>query len=483
MQGNLTTLKLLKKKLHIRFSLVVYCFMVICDVHAQAVVTIPEATIRTGSALTTSTVGFGNSAVLSLLGINKITLATASTSSPIQPTDPATISTVPLNIIQMQVDNISGALTIVASKPLITLTTVAQDIFVPVLSLNLGSGLLTMNVFIASHPSGWVAGTYSADLIFTGMIAPLTKKFSITVPPLIEAGGILPLNTTISLSNAAAFNTDKTVVNSFNYISSLPTQLSLSSGTATFGYTKPASYSGLPNLSTLPASSLLAAKVTGATGLTGPQIQPSTTPTSLTGGSAIPVRSTNQRTIETSYTLTAVQLKANFVQAGTYTLPVKYIASRNPASYPVTYNVSPEINSNIIIEVSPFQDITAQTTAVTLNMNTAASYKNGTTTTVNSQLMANSTVPYSVTVRATTSSFSNSGGTSTIDLDVLSIKETGAANSVTLSTVATPLFTNAAPQLGRNISIDYTIPATKTGKLLNKTGSHSATIVYSITGL
>lgn len=339
-----------------------------------------------------------------------------------------------------------------------------------------------MDVVIASHPSGWVAGTYTADLTFAGMLDPLTKKFSITVPALIEAGAIPPLNTTISLSNAAAFNTDKSGPNTFQYTSTLPTQLNLSSS-STFSYTKPTSYSGLPNLSTLPASSLLTAKVTGASGLTGPEVHPSAATISLTGGIAIPVIATNKREIITSYTLTAAQLKSSFAQAGTYTLPVKYVPSRNATAYPLTYNTAPEISSNIIVEVSPFQDIAAQINTVALNMNTALAYKNGVTTTINEQLLANSSVPYSVTVRATSPSFSNSGGSSTIDLDVLTIKASGFPSGVTLSTIASPIFTGAAPQLGNKISMEYTIPPSKTSKLLNKSGIHSATIVYSITGL
>lgn len=453
----------------------VICFLAVPHASwSQANITIPIADIKTQSNVIATGLSYGNTPFITVLGGIQVASANSSIASV------NTTAVIPLDRVQIQVYKIGDVALLGSSTPII-LSTTYKTLYASLLGLLSAEVFLNFTIF--NNPTGWVSGSYSTPLQFSGLAVNSGKSLAINVPGFLEAVTISPTNTTISLNNALSFNSNKSGLNTLSYYHTVASQLTLSSA-ANLTYAKPSAYQGLPNLPVSLVSSLFRAKITGSSGLAGAEIQPGTTALSLNGTTLpIPVRSTNRRDVETTYSLTSAQLKSNFAQAGTYTLPVSYTLSKDPDAYSAT-TINPIVfTSNIVVVVDPFQDITAQTLSVNLDMNTAAKYNNGTTTTITNQLLTNSTVPYNVSVRATSTSFSNAGNTSNIDLDVLSIKASGS-NAVTLSTTNTPLFsTSSAPELGRQITIEYAIPAGKTSKLLNKSGTHSANIVYSITGL
>lgn len=390
---------------------------------------------------------------------------------------PATVpgpgGSLPLNLVQLQVNKI-GNLSLLALRPVVTLSAAMQPLYTPVLSL--GAGLMDLDFTIANNSSGWVAGTYFTGLTFEGM-ANNSKDLTITVPAFITPLLTVVPNAILAVTNASFFNTTTggiSGIHTIDYYTTLPSVIDISS-------TNKFAYNNIYNLVNPPQPNSSLLKATLTDGLSGPQINLSTTNARLTS-SAIAVPTTNKKTVKTLFNLTGAQLKSDFVQAGTYTLPITYTVSKNDLSYPLSTPISATITSNINVVVSPFLNITAQTATVSLAINTAEKYKSGITTTVLKQLLINSTMPYDITVKATGVKFTSPvpGNTNTIDLDVLTIK--GSGSPVTLSTTAATLISAANPQIAQELDMEYSIAPAKTTKLINKpAGTYTATITYTIT--
>ena len=367
-----------------------------------------------------------------------------------------------------------GNLNLLSSRPVITLPATPQALYTTVLSL--GAGLMDLDFTIANNSSGWVAGTYFTALTFEGM-ANNSKDLTITVPAFVTPLLTVVPNATLAVTNASFFNTTTggiSGIHTIDYYTTLPSVIDISS-------TNKFAYNNIYNLVNPPQPNSSLLKATLTDGLNGPQINLSTTNARLTS-SAIAVPTTNKKTVKTLFNLTGAQLKSDFVQAGTYTLPITYTVSKNDLSYPLSTPISATITSNINVVVSSFLNITAQTATVSLAINTAEKYKSGITTTVLKQLLINSTMPYDITVKATGVKFTSPvpGNTNTIDLDLLTIK--GSGSPVTLSTTAATVISAANPQIAQELDMEYSISPAKTTKLINKpAGTYTATITYTIT--
>lgn len=439
---------------------------------AQAVITVPEANITASSIYGPVNAQYGIANAIFLIGGITVKSSTAT----LPATVPGPGGFVPLSSIQMQVSKI-GNLALLSVSPQITLTNMEQPIYAVVLGL--GEGAMFIDFNISTNPNGWVAGSYSTPLVFTGIKIPTQVPITITIPAFITP--VLPVIpiTTMSVTDASFFNTTSGGINkdnSFDYYTTLPTLLNISSSSK-FSYTTTYTFP----LSPQPNSNLLTATLTD--NLTGPLVSLSTTSTPLTS-SSLAVIPTNKRTIKTKFSLTGAQLKSDFVQAGTYKLPITYSLYKNPASYSQTTVDPSTITSEVDVVVSPFFNIVAQNLNVSLSFNTAEKYKTGATSTVSKQLLVNSTVPYTVTVKSISSSFSSStpGNTTTIPLHVLSIKE-GNSTPITLSTTPATIVSGGSPKIGAELDMTYSIPATKTSQLIGKPAStYTASIIYTITG-
>jgi len=163
-------------------------------------------------------------------------------------------------------------------------------------------------------------------------------------------------------------------------------------------------------------------------------------------------------------------------------VPVVYTVSKTASSFPATLP-SQTMNSSVQVNVSNLMELIVQDPSVTLTVNTTANYQQGVTTTKPNHVKVSSTVPYNVTVKASSSVLSSSGGVQ-IPVGVITIEGMTGQTGVTpivLSASPQTIISSANPIVDRLLNLQYRIPSAQTSNLLNKTaGSYNTTITYTI---
>lgn len=436
------------------------------------IINLPEANIS-GQTNYVVNLNSGASPALSLLSAVNVKAA----STTLTPT-PATLPALALapNLIGMKVTSIGGVNVLSGANPII-LSSVSQNIYF--VAVGLLSGIMLVDYTVSPAGVAWAAGSYATTLTFTGSIAPPTPTLTLNVPAYITLNTLVPATTTLNVNSFAIFRSVAGVsaVSGNDYFTTVPTLLSLKAGSSTFAFTTTQPYNQLPATNSV---NLMGAVLSGT--YAGSAISLSASDQLLTAATGIPVILTNKSVLSSTLSISGANLKSNFVQAGTYTVPVVYTVSKTASSFPATLP-SQTMNSSVQVNVSNLMELIVQDPSVTLTVNTTANYQQGVTTTKPNHVKVSSTVPYNVTVKASSSVLSSSGGVQ-IPVGVITIEGMTGQTGVTpivLSASPQAIITSADPAIDRLLNLQYRIPSTQTSNLLNKTaGSYNTTVTYTI---
>jgi len=350
-------------------------------------------------------------------------------------------------------------------------------------TLSFTSGPFSMRYTAPSLATyAWQAGTYSTNLNFKvyslaigTSITPAVASLSVVIDPFISfttnpTALVLPINTLDYFRNGFT----SSAFAPFNIKHTLPLSLSLSTNSNQFIFSKGSPHIVSPQSSTSVVKYQLTSPTTSGT------IGLNSTATNLYAVSTIPVG--NSTTFNQKLTISAADLQSNFMNKGTYTTTLNYQLS-NSSGTPVLANTK---SAELQIVVSDLLELNLNTPVVTLPFRTAADYQQGVSTDVSNHLVISATVPYSVQVKSSTSSFTAGANTlpaSILNIDAASGQE-GVQSISELSTTEQSLITNGQPVIDRPIHIKYRIPQTKTAQLLNKkAATYSTHVVYTLTAL
>ncbi|MBB5622303.1 hypothetical protein HDE69_003378 [Pedobacter cryoconitis] len=462
---------MLKKRLYTALS-VIFCCFTVGNVNAQLVINLPEANIS-GQTSYVVNLNSGASPFLSLLTAINVNAA----STTLTPT-PGTLPAIPLapNLINMKVTSIGGVNILSGANPIV-LSSVSQNIYF--VAVGLLSGTMLVDYTVSPLNVAWAAGSYATTLTFTGSITPPTPTLTLNVPAYITLNTLVPATTTLNVNSFAIFRSVSGVsaVSGNDYFTTVPTLFSLRASSANFTFTTTQPYNQLPAVNSV---NLMGAALSGT--YAGSAINLSASDQLLTVATGIPVVVTNKSVLSSTLSISGANLKSNFVQAGTYTVPVVYTLAKTASSFPATL-ASQTMNSSVQVNVSNLMELIVQDPSVTLTVNTTANYQQGVTTTKPNHVKVSSTVPYNVTVKASSSVLSSSGGVQ-IPVGVITLEGMTGQTGITpivLSASPQTIITSANPTIDRLLNLQYRIPSAQTSNLLNKTaGSYNTTITYTI---
>lgn len=342
------------------------------------------------------------------------------------------------------------------------------------------AGNVTVDYRIPTAGLAWQAGNYTNTLIYSiNSNVPIT----IAVPAYITATTSAPASIPIAVNSLSFFRAAAGISSAninIGYNTTVPTIINLkakSASTFTFtpGFTSSLTFTPVN-------SNVVSAALTSPVGST---ISVTTTDQAITPAAGLPVVATNKRpTLTSVFSISGANLKANFVNAGVYKLPITYtVANTSGFQVPAT---SATMDSSIDLTISTIMDINLPSNTVSLNFDNQSNYTAGVTSPVTNQLSLSSTAPYNVTVRASTPAFVNTTDVnSTIPLSVMTIEGMSGQTGITpivLSTTAQPIVTAGNPVIDRSINLQYRIPAAQVvSNILGKgQGNYNATIVFTI---
>lgn len=462
------TLKLQKKRLYIALSIFISSFTAM-DSYAQApTINVPAANINAQTNFLTSNYASGTFPAVGLLTIATLKSSTAGFIA----SSPSGNAAIPLSAMLYKVNSVSG--TAQPSDPTITLSSTAQNIHGVVISVNQTAVTSDYTVVTAGTP--WLAGTYAATLAYTN-VTPVAPVLTLVVPGYITVNTVAPATTTLAVTALSAFRTGGGVsaVQNFDYFSTVPTDVSLQASQSTFSFTTTLNYNA-------PAPAVTVNYLTATAGGTyagAPITLSSTTNKAISVSGGAQVIATNKNSFSNTLSIAAADLKSQFVQAGTYTLPMVYTIA-NTSAYTIAAT-SATMNSSVQVTIPKLFELTIPSTTVSLNFTTAAAYGQGVTAVSSNPITLSSTVPYNVTV---TGNGNFTSGSNTIPIGVMIVEgatgQTGI-NSTALTNTAQSLLTSANPVIDRAINLQFRIPATQTSNLLNKpAGTYSTSVTFTI---
>ncbi|MGJ1436968.1 hypothetical protein [Sphingobacterium multivorum] len=469
-----------RKKLHIKRNFAVYFLGLFSfyghRTYAQTTIsiTLPQANIQAGTDYNTTINAGSYNSVITLLPSFSVKSTAANFTS-------TTSGSFPASAVHMKLSSIGSLVLLgLGTNNEVALSTGGGLLYTAVASV--ASGAVTANARIATASQTWTAGVFTDDVSFytqgllAGSISPASFTLSITIPGFISPPS--SIGTTNIAVNDLSFYRSANGISANQIIpvsSTVPYVPSIRSSSAQFSFstTFPNNASPVSPVSTVSASLSGVATATSAILSTSDQ--------TLTSAAGIAVPTSNSSSITHTYTISSASLKSNFIQAGTYTVPLTYTWNKSSsATYPTT-PVQAQASGNLTIAVSDLGEIVANQQTVSLPFVTTSNYVNGVSVNMPAHLKLSKTTPYNLYVRATSNSFTS--GVNSIPLSVLTIGamagQTGV-NTVTLSTTAQQLIQNANPVIDRTLDMQYSIPASQTSNLLGKpAGTYSANIIYS----
>ena len=462
-----------RKKLHIkRATLLIGLCLCIELVNAQITINLPQANIQSGTDYDQR---FSAGRFVSVLGLIPGFRVNANTPTFSNVTTGGIIPLYRANISLISVGSVS-VLGAGQEQPLSTSPSTLYNAVATLLS-----GDITANARIPVSGFPWIAGVYSSNVTFSlsgvnlGTITPGSQNFNITVPgfisvqPSVGTTSIL-LNDLSYYRSAAGISANKVIAIGAT-VAYIP---SVQAGSSQFSFATSLPYNTLP-VAPVSAVSAGLASVPSAT-----SAALSVNNQALTSAVGIQV-STNAQSLTNTYTIAPAALKSNFLQAGTYSVPLNYSWSKLASVYPAG-SLQTQATGTLEVVVSDLTEIVASQQVINLDFNSVSDYTSGVIIDVPSHLRLSKTTPYNLTVRASSSTFTSSGNS--IPLSVLRIGPAGGKtgmNTVTLSAAAQPIIVNANPEIDRNISLRYSIPASQTEHLMGvPSGSYSADIIFGV---
>ncbi|WP_394676665.1 hypothetical protein [uncultured Sphingobacterium sp.] len=469
-----------RKKLHIKRNFAVYFLGLFSfyghRTYAQTTtsITLPQANIQARTDYNTTINAGSYNSVITLLPSFSVKSSSATFTS-------TTSGSFPASAVHMKLSSIGSLVLLgLGANNEVALSTGGGLLYAAVASV--ASGAVTANARIATASQTWTAGVFTDDVSFytqgllAGSISPASFTLSITIPGFISPPS--SIGTTSIAVNDLSFYRSANGISASQVIpvsSTVPYVPSIRSSSAQFSFSTGLSYNTLP----VSPVSTVSASLSGVATATSAIL--STSDQTLTSAAGIAVPTNNSSSITHSYTISTASLKSNFIQAGTYTVPLTYTWNKSSsATYPTT-PVQAQASGNLTIAVSDLGEIVANQQTVSLPFVTTSNYVNGVSVNMPAHLKLSKTTPYNLYVRATSNSFTS--GVNSIPLSVLTIGpmagQTGV-NTVTLSTTAQQLIQNANPVIDRTLDMQYSIPASQTSNLLGKpAGTYSANIIYS----
>ncbi|MBZ4192461.1 hypothetical protein [Niabella beijingensis] len=385
-----------------------------------------------------------------------------------------------LSKIRLLVTAIGPNISLGGSSTERALSTADQTLYSALLSLASG-GAVTIRYRIPQTEMtsyAWKAGTYSTNLIFTtpggtlclgastypGTLRVIVNPFIVVPAP----AGITATVDNLDYFRSTALSSSHTLP--FTY--TVPLGLRVKTATSTFAYSN--GYPGAPNPGT--GTGNLSASVSAP--VPGAGIALSSTYQNLSPAGGYTVPAGNKQTNTVSYTITPANLKAGFIQKGTYIATLNYEAF-DAGTTPQAATVSP--SSLFTVNVADLGELRVNNSDVTLSFNNLNDYQEGVSASLNNALTISKTTAYDVYVKASSSSLVN--GSNTIPVGCVSISSsTGdpSVTPVTLSSTAQKILSASAPVIDRQVGLQYSIAADKVPQVLGKPpGTYNTTITYS----
>ncbi len=393
-------------------------------------------------------------------------------------------STVPLNLANIKLNKI-GEVILLGTHIEQALSTSYQAIYVAIATIGV-TAAVSIDVRLVTNTHTWISGIYSAPVQFkTGtllnenQISPRIQDFFIHVPAFITPdAGVYKVDFNVNNFSYFRNETGIDVIKTLIIDTTVPFLPSIAAGNSTFNFTTSFPYNTIP---TSPVNSLAIQLTDFSNSI---PIYLSNVDQRLTSNTGLEVPTTNRHLLNNKFSINSAQLKANFVQAGSYSIPLVYSFNKLSAAYP-TGNLQTQKNGTLEVVVSDMYEMTANQSSINFAFTSPSQYQSGMNIEMPQQLKISKTSPYNLYVRASTSSFSSGGNQ--IPLNVMRIGpvegETGM-NTITLSTVSQPLIQAGNPVIDKLLNIQYSIPSTETPKFLGKpSGLYATDIVFSFVSL
>ncbi|WCT10246.1 hypothetical protein [Mucilaginibacter jinjuensis] len=371
-------------------------------------------------------------------------------------------------------------LNVLSTSPTITLSNSAQNIYTSVLSA-IATGAINLRYATLSNVNAttWVAGSYTTDLTFAasavalppGTLNPTVGSLTVNVASFIA---VTPTPTSIALT-VNSLNYYRTTTLSGTYgiatTTTVPYGIRLKNNASAFSYSN--GYSGAtdPGAATTRLSGQMTSPTTGST-ITG-----GTSFTNLATGLSVPTN--NLQTNVITLSITPANLKAAFLQKGTYTTSVNFEifdAQTTPTATTQT------LSCPLTITVSDLSELKVNQTDINLNYTGSSDYVNGIFADAAGHLTLSNTNPFDVYVKASSSTLSN--GTNTIPVGVITIAPmpayAGSFTTVSLSATGQKILSGFVPAVDKALNVRYSIPAANSPQLLGKpAGTYNTTVTYS----
>ena len=445
---------------------------------AQITVNLPQANITARSNFTVSLASGTYVSLASLPLSFSVRANTTAFSSTVGGSTTVPLSTVGVRLRSIGSQSLSGL------GAEVILSTSYGTLYSAPASFGGGTVVADYRVITSSHT--WRAGIYSTPIQFrTGtvnpnQIIPSTPNLVLSVPSFIAPQATLP-TVTVPVNTLAAFRSATGVEAStaMAVSTTVPYQLLLRTTSPQFSFTTSTPYNALPAISVNRVNTTL----TGVPA--APIVALTTTDQPLAPAAGIAVPTANNQTLNATFSISQSNLRAGFLQAGTYTAPLTYTWSKLPSAYPTNTTINVPRAGSLQIVVSDMGELIANQQLVRLAFTNATDYRQGVTTDMVNHLRVSKTTPYDIYVRATSANFTSATGQ--IPVNVLRIGPAAAqtgVSTITLSTTSQRLVTSADPVIDRSISLRYSIPAVSVPSLIGQPpGVYTTDVIYSFTAL
>jgi len=372
-------------------------------------------------------------------------------------------------------------LNVLGTAPSITLNNSAQSIYTSVLGALPGGALNFRYTLAGVNTYTWIAGAYETDLNFgitginPGSLSPLVGSLNLNVASFIA---VTPTPTSLAFNiNLLDYYRATTISGTYSIATTttVPYGIRLKNNAATFTYSN--GYSGATDPAT--ATTRLTAQMTLPTA--GTAITGGTTITNLATGLAVPTN--NLQTNVITLSIKPADLKAGFLQKGTYTTSITFEifdAQTTPTATTQT------LTCPLTITVADLSALTVNQTDINLTYTGSSDYTNGIVADAPAHLTLSNTDPFDVYVKASSSTLTN--GANTLPVSAITIAPmpgyAGSFTSINLSATGQKILSGSVPAVDKALNVRYAIPAANSPQMLGKpAGTYNTTVTYSFIAL
>jgi hypothetical protein len=379
-----------------------------------------------------------------------------------------------VNNFVVQLVSING-LSLLASTPAIDLSTSPQTIYTVVLGTG---GAIHLSYTVPMSGYAWAAGTYTTSptyaLVNSTGTASYPGQLIIAIPAFITAPAPLP-TFTLNVNNLNHYSSSTVAVTGSMAISStVPYRIGVRANTANFTYSNAL---GLATPSNLSVGGVAAALNTGAS------VNLSASTQNL-NATAVAVSAGNNQTQTVGFSILPASLLNQFVQTGTYTVPLTFTTSDASASPTVGNQTT---TSTLTVNVADMQSFVVNDAITTITLASATDYQ-GVSQAQPNHLTVSSTSPWNIAVKTAAPTLSD--GTTTIPAGLISVGNTSGQTLLTTTALSTTNQTITSSQpaaVGKTVGVLYSISAANAAQLVGKArtanDTYTTTVTYTLTAL